>query len=236
MSVGEGFGVVFWVMARRLGPRLHGAGVWAPLGREAWSSAPMGPRHFHCLPETEITADGSLGNHMFLRAGIFIFTHKPFLDKISSKPSRGCCYLVAKSCPILCSPMEFSLPGSSVLHYVLEFVQTHVHWVGDAIQPSHPLPLSPFAFNLSQHQDLFQWAGSLLAKYWSFSNSPSSEEWGACKRNIEDTPLDMKSTSMLRAHDILWGELRVFPFFPSTSCINCTKVLQKLRIQDGRHM
>ena len=47
---------------------------------------------------------------------------------------------------------------SSVLHYLLECDQTHVHWLGEAIKPSHPLPLPPpFAFNLSQHQGLFQW-------------------------------------------------------------------------------
>ena len=49
-----------------------------------------------------------------------------------------------------------------VLHYLLEFAQTHVHWVDDAIQPSHPLSSpSPPAFNFSQHQGLFQWVGSL---------------------------------------------------------------------------
>ena len=59
------------------------------------------------------------------------------------------CCLVTKLCP-LCSPMDCSMPGSPVLHYLPEFAQIHVHWVGDAIQPSHPLP-PPFppAFNLS---------------------------------------------------------------------------------------
>ena len=54
----------------------------------------------------------------------------------------------------------------------LEFAQVHVHWVSDAIWPSHPLlPPSPFVFNLSQHQGLFQWVGSShqVTKYWSFS-------------------------------------------------------------------
>ena len=51
--------------------------------------------------------------------------------------------------------------ASPVLHHLLEFAQTHVHWVSDAIQPSHPLlPPLPPALNLSQHQDLFQWIGS----------------------------------------------------------------------------
>ena len=65
---------------------------------------------------------------------------------------------VIKSCPSLCEPMDYSMPGFPVLHYLLEFAQTHVHWVSDAIQPSHPLscPSLP-VFNLSQHQGLFQW-------------------------------------------------------------------------------
>ena len=58
--------------------------------------------------------------------------------------------------------MNCSIPGLLVLHYLLEFVQTHVHWVGDAIQPCHPLSSpSPPALNLSQHQGLFQWVGFL---------------------------------------------------------------------------
>ena len=74
--------------------------------------------------------------------------------------------------------MDCSTPGFPVYHQLLELAQTHVHRVGDAIQPSHPL-LSPFppAFNLSQHQGLFQRVSSLhqVAKDWifSFSISPS---------------------------------------------------------------
>ena len=62
---------------------------------------------------------------------------------------------VAQSCLILCDPMDCSTPGLPVHHPA--FTQTHVHWVGDAIQPSHPLSSpSPPVFNLSQHQGLFQ--------------------------------------------------------------------------------
>ena len=65
--------------------------------------------------------------------------------------------LVAQSCPTLCNPMNHSMPGLPVHHQLLESTQTHVHWVGDAIQPSHPLSSpSPPALNLSQHQSLFQ--------------------------------------------------------------------------------
>ena len=68
---------------------------------------------------------------------------------------------VAQSCPTLCDPMNRSTPGLPVHHHLPEFTQTHVHRVGDAIQPSHPLP-SPFppAPNPSQHQSLFQWVNS----------------------------------------------------------------------------
>ena len=57
-------------------------------------------------------------------------------------------------------PMDCSMPGFSVPHYLLEFAQIHVHWVNDAIQPSCPLSPSSSLFNLSQHQDLFQWVSS----------------------------------------------------------------------------
>ena len=60
------------------------------------------------------------------------------------------------SCLTLCDPMDFSTPGFPVLQSLPEFVQTHVHWVSDTMQPSHPLsPSSPPALNLSQHQCLF---------------------------------------------------------------------------------
>ena len=62
---------------------------------------------------------------------------------------------VAQSCPTLCDPMDFSMPGLPVHHQLPELAQTHVHRVGDAIQPSHPLLSPPPAFNLSQYQGLF---------------------------------------------------------------------------------
>ena len=62
---------------------------------------------------------------------------------------------VTQSCPTLCDPVDCSMPGFPVLHYLLEFAQTYAHWASDAIQLSHPL-LSPSpAFNLSQYQGLF---------------------------------------------------------------------------------
>ena len=68
---------------------------------------------------------------------------------------------ITQLCPILCDPMDYSTPGFPVHHQLLALAQTHVHWFSDAIQPSHPLSSpSPPAFNLSQHQGLFQWVSS----------------------------------------------------------------------------
>ena len=90
---------------------------------------------------------------------------------------------VTQSCLALCNLMDCSTPGLPVHHQVLEFIQTHIHWIGDVIQPSHPLSFpSPSTFNLSQHQSLFKWVSSLhqWPKYWSFNFniSPSSEHPG----------------------------------------------------------
>ena len=71
------------------------------------------------------------------------------------------CCSVALLCPTLCNRMDYSMPGFPVHHQLLEFTQTHVHWVSDAIQPSHPVTPSPSALNLFQQQGLFQWVGFL---------------------------------------------------------------------------
>ena len=87
---------------------------------------------------------------------------------------------VTQSCPILCDPMICSMPGLPVHHQLPEFTQTHVHWVGDAIQLSHPL-LSPSlpALNLSQHQSLFKWVSSShwVAKVLEFQHQHQSFQW-----------------------------------------------------------
>ena len=68
---------------------------------------------------------------------------------------------VTQSRTTLCDPMDCSMPGLPVHHQLPEFTETHIHWVGDAIQPSHPLSSpSPPTFNLSQHQGLFKWVSS----------------------------------------------------------------------------
>ena len=91
---------------------------------------------------------------------------------------------VAQSCPTLCYPMNRSTPGLPVHHQLPEFTQTHVHWVGDAIQPFHPLssPSSP-APNPSQHQGLFPMSQLFTnQRQWTnnpkSSNCPNSSLWG----------------------------------------------------------
>ena len=88
---------------------------------------------------------------------------------------------VTQSYPILCNSMDCSVPGLPVYHQLSEFTQTHVLWVGDAIQPSHSLSSpSPPTFSLPQHQGLFKWVNSShqVAKILElqFSISPSSED------------------------------------------------------------
>ena len=90
-----------------------------------------------------------------------------------------------QSCPTLCNPVNHTTPGLPVHHQLPESTQIHVHWVSDAIQPSHPLlsPSSP-AFNLSQHQGLFIWVSSshqvakvleFQPQYQSFQRTPRTD-------------------------------------------------------------
>ena len=67
---------------------------------------------------------------------------------------------VAQSCLTLWNPKDCSMPGFPVHYQLWELTQIHVHWVGDAIQPTHPLSSPSPTFNLSQHQGLFQWVSS----------------------------------------------------------------------------
>ena len=87
---------------------------------------------------------------------------------------------VTQSCQTLCDPMNHSTPGLPVHHQLLMSTQTHVRWVGDAIQPSHPLSSpSPPVPNPSQHQGLFQWVSSLheVAKVLEFQLYHQPFQW-----------------------------------------------------------
>ena len=87
---------------------------------------------------------------------------------------------VTQSCPTLWDPVGCSMPGLPVHHQLPEFTQTHIQWVGHAIQQSHPLFIpSPPIFNLSQHQDLFKWGNSShqVAKVLEFQLQHQSFQW-----------------------------------------------------------
>ena len=93
-----------------------------------------------------------------------------------------CCQFnsVAQSCLTVCNPMDSITSGFPVHHQLLELAEAHVHRVGNAIQPSHPLSSpSPPAFNLSQHQGLFQWVSSShqVAKVLEFQLQHQSFQW-----------------------------------------------------------
>ena len=127
---------------------------------------------------------------------------KPFKNILGPILSTNVISSVAQSCPTLCDPMNCSMPGLLVHHQLLEFTQTHVHWAGDAIQPSHPLSSpSPPAPNPSQHQGLFKWVSSShqVAKILSFSFniSSSSEHPGLISFRI-DGWISLQSKGLLR--------------------------------------
>ena len=134
------------------------------------------------------------------------------VPRVSSKQSVQFS-LVTQSCLTLCDPMNRSTPGLPVHHHLPEFTQTHVHWVSDAIQPSHSLssPSLP-ASNPSQHQSLFQWVNSLheLAKSTGVSALASLSlftfmHW---RREWQPTPVFLPGESQGRWSLVgchLWG-------------------------------
>ena len=126
-----------------------------------------------------------------------------------------CCCSVAQWCPTLCNPMDCSTPGFPALHHLPELTQTHVHWVSDIIQPSHPLSSPSPAFNLSQRQGYFNEPALCIRwpKYWSFSFSisPSNEYSGLISFRINSFDLlagQGTIKSLLKHHSskapILW--------------------------------
>ena len=104
---------------------------------------------------------------------IFLDINPTFITQVPSLDPDGSVQFssVVQSCLTLCNSMDCSMLGLPAHHQLPEPTQTHVHWVSDAIQPSHPLlPPSPPALSLSQHQGLFKWVRSLhqVAKVLEF--------------------------------------------------------------------
>ena len=109
------------------------------------------------------------------------------------------CYIVSDSLRPHCSA-----PGSPVLHHLLESARIHVHWVGDAIQPSHPLSTPSPAFSLSQHQGLLQWISSScqVAKDWNLGHKESWAWkswcfWTVVLEKTLESPLDIKEIKLV---------------------------------------
>ena len=112
-------------------------------------------------------------NQLFFQEYLIYFNRKCYFSSVQFSS-------VTQACPALCDPMNHSTPGLPVHHQLLESMQSHVHWVGDAIQSSHPLSSpSPPAFNLSQHQGLFEWVSSShqVAKVLEFQLQHLSFQW-----------------------------------------------------------
>ena len=135
----QGRGIMFTLLVRRLSLRKV---IWSNSHKE-WS---WGLNPSLLIP----------GSVVFLLQKLQYLSFFVFLQFSSVQFSS-----FAQSCPTLCNPMNRSTPGLPVHHQLPEFTQTHVHRVGDAIQPSHPLlSPSPPAPDPSQHQSLFQWVNS----------------------------------------------------------------------------
>ena len=128
---------------------------------------------------------------------------------------------VTQSCPTHCDLMDCSTPGLSVHHQLLEFTQTHVHWIGDAIQPPHPvLSPSPPDFNLSQHQGLYKWVSSShhVAKVLEFQLQHQSFQWIFKLISFRMDWLDLLAVqgtlkSLLQHHNSKASILRCSAFF-----------------------
>ena len=133
----------------------HDSGSWENNGGKDWKDAEMLTKDIEELKNKQTEMNSTL-------------------EGINSRISS-----VAQSCPTICNSMGYNMPGLPV-HQLPEFTQTHIHWVGDAIQPFHSLSSpSPPAFNFSEHQGLFQRVTSShqVAKVLEFQLQHQSFQW-----------------------------------------------------------
>ena len=137
---------------------------------------------------------------------------------------------VTQSCPTPCDPMDHSTPGLPVHHQLPEFTQTHVHWVSDAIQPSHALssPSLP-ALNPSQHQGLFQWVSSLhqVARVLEFQLQHQSFQWTLRADRLQNglvgfpcSPRDSQESSPTSQFKSINSSVLSFPYSPTLTSIH----------------
>ena len=165
-----------------------GSSLEAPLASQIqWASdlLPQPLKHFLPAPVSQsgspyLVPSLSQKHLKFYQAQHLQYRHSNCHRKIQFSASSVQFSSVAQLCLTLCDPMNCSTSGLPVHYQLQEFTQTHVHWVGDAIQPTHPLSSpSPPAFNLSQHQGLFQWVSYLhqVAKVLEFRLQHQSFQW-----------------------------------------------------------
>ena len=123
---------------------------------------------------------------------------------------------ITQSCPTLCDPMNLSTPDLPVHHQLPESTQTHVHWVSDAIQPSHPLSFpSPPALNLSQHQGLCKWVSSShqVAKVLESQLQHQSFQWTFRMDSLDILAVQGTLKSILQHHSSKASILQHSAFF-----------------------
>ena len=133
--------VTFKICKVKVGKSLHSEGVCCSKSRSRVTSV--------------VAVNSPSWTRTSLKGSQCLFWHFLKVLLLGLPKTRVLLSSVAQLCPTLCDPMNFSVPGFPVHHQFLELAQTQVHWVGDAIQLSHPLSPSPPAFNFSQHQSLF---------------------------------------------------------------------------------
>ena len=152
------------------------------------------------------------------------------------KISSACCSLVGKWSLTLYYPMDCSAPGLPVLYDLPEFVQTYAHWVGDAIQTSHPLSSSSQpALNLSQHQGLFQWVSSshqvtkvLEHQHQSFKwvfKTDFLQDWLAWSLYNPGDPQESSSTPKFESNNFSALNLPYNPTLTSVCDCRCGKTI-----------
>ena len=155
--------------------------------RLEWTKERSYQTHSHNIP-FKMTG---LVRSFFLRRNMSLSKIYCYIDSSSVQFSS-----VTQSCLTLCDPMDCNTPGLPVHHQLLEFTQTHVHWVSDANQPSHPLSsLSPPALNLCQHQGLFKWVGSShqVAQVLEFQLQHQSFQWTPRTGLLQDGLVEVES-------------------------------------------
>ena len=159
---------IIWQLSHKGSPRVL---EWVAYPFSSGSSQPRNQTRVSCIAGRFFTNELS---------GKTKIQKRLLINDNNNKKNRLVFSSVAQLCPTLCDPINCSTPGLPVHHQLPEFTQTQAHWVGDAIQPSHPLSSpSPPAPNPSQHQGLFQWVISLheVAKVLEFQLQHQSFQW-----------------------------------------------------------